>query len=221
MECLLFDFGGTLDSDGLSWLDRFHVIYKEAGVQLTDRAFYDADDQLPQKHKLTGLSLGETVLLQVKDVLSVIAPKQVDTLAPVIADKFVADCKAHLRRNKFILERLAQRYKLGIVSNWYGNMSSILAGEGLSELFGAVADSGVIGTIKPEPGIFMAALDQLGARPSQAVMIGDNVKRDMRGAENLMMRHVQLSPSGGACCPKGVMIKSLTELENALSGVPA
>lgn len=216
MECLLFDFGGTLDSDGLTWLDRFRVIYKEAGVELSDRAFYDSDDNLPKKHDLTGLSLAETVRLQVGDVLGADSP-----VAQKIADKFVADCKAHLRRNKFILERLSKRYKLGIVSNWYGNMSSILAGEGLSSLFGAVADSGVIGTIKPEPGIFMAALDQLGARPSEAVMIGDNVKRDMRGAENLLMRHVQLSPSGGACCPKGVMIKSLTELETALSGVPA
>src|SRR5438045_3863186 len=99
MECLLFDFGGTLDSDGLTWLDRFHVIYKEEGIELTDRAFYDADDQLPGKHKLTGLSLDETVHLQVRDVLSVLAPSAVETVAPKIAGKFVADCRAHLRRN--------------------------------------------------------------------------------------------------------------------------
>lgn len=225
MECLLFDFGGTLDADGLTWLERFLPIYKEAGVSVPverlERAFYDSDDLLAQRHALRGLSLQETVLLQVKDVLSAVAPDQIKSLTPVIAGTFTDDCRKHLRRNRPMLERLAKRYKLGIVSNWYGNMEGILAAEGLSELFCAVADSGVVGTIKPEAGIFNFALEKLGGRPETAVMIGDNLKRDMRGAEALGMRHVYLTRSAAPCCLKGQKISSLLDLEDALSGVTA
>lgn len=225
MECLLFDFGGTLDSDGLTWLDRFRVIYKEAGVNVTperlDRAFYDADDNLAARHELPGLTLEQTVMLQVEDVLGAVAPHRIRELAPAVAGAFVDGCRAHLRRNRPILERLSRRYRLGIVSNWYGNMDSILAGEGLSELFPAVADSAVVGAIKPSPEIFRAALAKLGGAPERAIMVGDNVKRDMRGAEGLGMRHVLLSTSPAPCCARGVTIRSLLELESALSAVPA
>jgi hypothetical protein len=46
MQSILFDFGGTLDSDGLTWLERFRAIYEEEGLACPklDRAFYDSDD---------------------------------------------------------------------------------------------------------------------------------------------------------------------------------
>jgi hypothetical protein len=42
---LLFDFGGTLDADGLHWLDRFYAIYADIGLPeisktLIKQAFY-------------------------------------------------------------------------------------------------------------------------------------------------------------------------------------
>lgn len=221
MECLLFDFGGTLDSDGLTWLDRFRRIYKEAGLEIPekqlDRAFYDADDALPARHALRGLSLEQTVRLQVADVLRAAAPEHAAALTPVVAGRFVDDCLSHLRRNRPILQKLASRWKLGIVSNWYGNLEGVLRAEGMLDLFGAVADSGVVGAIKPEPGIFLAALDRLGGTPQTSVMIGDSIKRDMRGAEGLGMRHVLLTQSMAPCCAKGKMIGSLLDLEDALA----
>ena len=48
-ECraLLFDFGGTIDSDGEHWLDRFFALYEDAGLDFAreeiKRAFYHAD----------------------------------------------------------------------------------------------------------------------------------------------------------------------------------
>ncbi len=225
MDCLLFDFGGTLDSDGQTWLERFLRIYKEAGLDVPpdrlERAFYDSDDQLAARHALAGLSLEATVRLQVEDVLRAVAPERLSALAPVVAGRFTDDCRAHLRRNRPMLERLAQRWKLGIVSNWYGNMSGILAAEGLAELFGAVADSGALGVIKPEAGIFRHALEKLGGRPETAVMVGDNIKRDMRGAEALGMRHVLISASPAPCCSQGRLIRTLTDLEGALEEVAA
>jgi len=56
MKSILFDYGGTLDSDGSTWLERFAPIYKEYGIdvpkQRFDRAFYDSNDNLPARFAL-------------------------------------------------------------------------------------------------------------------------------------------------------------------------
>jgi hypothetical protein len=45
---ILFDFGGTLDSDGEHWLDRFFDLYERVGLKVPQvdikRAFYAADE---------------------------------------------------------------------------------------------------------------------------------------------------------------------------------
>ena len=50
IETVLFDFGGTLDSDGVAWKERFHALYRSEGLDLSADAFapafYAADDAL-------------------------------------------------------------------------------------------------------------------------------------------------------------------------------
>ncbi len=47
---LLFDFGGTLDADGLAWKERFARLFAEEGAGVSpdrfDPVFYAADDAL-------------------------------------------------------------------------------------------------------------------------------------------------------------------------------
>lgn len=214
---ILFDFGGTLDADGVSWLDRFYPLYGEAGVETTReafaRAFYDSDDHLARRFPLRGLSLEATVALQVRCVLEAMAP---DKLAaqPAIAARFLADSRRHLQRNRPVLEALRRDHRLGVVSNFYGNLESVLRSEGLRELFDVVADSGAVGFEKPDPRLFRHALDALGAAPSRCLMVGDSVPRDMRGAESLGLAHALIAPPGAApCCSRGSIVRALPELE--------
>ena len=50
IETVLFDFGGTLNSDGVAWKERFHALYRAEGLDLSVEAFapafYAADDAL-------------------------------------------------------------------------------------------------------------------------------------------------------------------------------
>ena len=221
MTSILFDFGGTLDADGATWLERFHAIYKEEGIEPPrehfDRAFYAADDGLPAIAGLSGLDLQETLRLQVQAVLEELAPDRL-ALKERLADRFLEDCRAHFRRNIPLLERLRRRYRLGIVSNFYGNLDSVLRGEGLRDLFDAVSDSGVVGVEKPEPALFLHALSALGAESSDCVMVGDSIPRDMKGAEGLRMRHALLTATPEKrCCADAWTLASLGELEDRLS----
>ncbi|TPW21029.1 MAG: HAD-superfamily hydrolase, subfamily IA, variant 3 [Elusimicrobia bacterium] len=226
-KALLFDFGGTLDDDGRPWLERFRPLWRAEGARVPeaalDRAFYDADDNLPKRHDLAGLDLAATVALQCADAGRVLLPHD-PAAAERVARRVVAESRAALARNKPVLERLARRFKLAVVSNFYGNLEGILAAEGLLGLFGAVADSGQVGAEKPDAAIFQWALSRLGVSASEAWMVGDSLKRDMAGAERLGMGHVWLAgpdPKTPPCCADARVLASLTGLEALLAPAEA
>src|SRR4029079_14282757 len=72
VKTLLFDFGGTLDADGVAWKERFHALYRTDGLDVTSdafaRAFYAADDplvgSLPPTTDLAGTVHALTVNLE-------------------------------------------------------------------------------------------------------------------------------------------------------------
>ena len=54
--------------------------------------------------------------------------------------------------------------------------------EGLAGLFGSIVLSCEHGAVKPGPRLFLTALEELGARPEDALFVGDNYPRDIEGA---------------------------------------
>jgi putative hydrolase of the HAD superfamily len=119
-----------------------------------------------------------------------------------------------------VLTRLSARYRLGLVSNFYGNLETVCHNTAIQSLFGVIVDSVRAGLSKPDPRIFMRALDELGVAPADATFVGDSAARDMAGARALGMRHIWLiadpPPPGGPCCPGDVMIHSLEDVEALL-----
>lgn len=84
-----------------------------------------------------------------------------------------------------LLERLSQRYRLGILSN-YPDGDAIrhsLARTGLERYFSAVVVSGDLHLVKPHPVPFLEILDQLRVGPRQAVLVGDNWLADVQGGK--------------------------------------
>jgi putative hydrolase of the HAD superfamily len=81
------------------------------------------------------------------------------------------------------LEALAGRgLKLGVVSNFEPWLEDVLALEGVDHLFAAVAISGKLGVAKPDPEIFLAALEEAGADPAATVHVGDQPGNDVAAA---------------------------------------
>lgn len=214
-EALLFDFGGTLDADGVPWKERFARLFaEEAGVlEGFDRAFYDADDALVGAVP-RDLSFGETVGLLSRGVAEKIGRPEA---AARVAGRFLADARGALETSAQILGRLHGRYRLGIVSNFYGNLAAVCRETGLAAHVDVAVDSAVVGSEKPDPRIFETALGALRVAPREAVFVGDSLPRDMEGAKALGMPHVWLSCGGGRpCCPADRVIGSVRELEKVL-----
>jgi putative hydrolase of the HAD superfamily len=70
-------------------------------------------------------------------------------------------------------------------------LRGLLADEGLLEYFGGWAFSDETGHYKPAPQAFEAALGSLGARPGEAMHVGDLRRTDVVGAAALGMRTVR------------------------------
>jgi putative hydrolase of the HAD superfamily len=220
---VLFDFGGTLDAPGVTWKERTWRLYRAAGVAIEadifDPIFYKADDALVGAVPAT-LSLADTVHRVFTGVSAGLGVADARVTERLTA-QFIADTRAHLAASAVVLRRLAPRYRLGIVSNFYGNLGAICAEAGLAPLLGVVADSTVVGVGKPDTRIFRHALDALGVAPAQATFVGDSRPRDMEGARALGMDHVWLvdaaAPAAPPCCPGDPVIRSLDELDAVLA----
>jgi putative hydrolase of the HAD superfamily len=112
-----------------------------------------------------------------------------------------------------VLARLrAGGARLAVVSNWDVSLHDVLERTGLRPLVDAVVISAELGVAKPDPAIFRAALDRLGAPADGAVHVGDSLENDVAGARAAGLEAV-LVARNGAAAPEGVRtVASLTEL---------
>lgn len=218
---VLFDFGGTLDADGVTWKERVFRLCRDAGVVTApdrfDPAFYAADDRLSDAVPPT-LSFHDTVLRLVAGVTEALGLCD-PALTERIADRFLEDALGRLRHNVPLLRSLSRRYRLGVVSNFYGNLATVCEDAGIRPFLTVLVDSGRVGYRKPDPRIFYQATGELEIDPSHALFVGDSLPRDMAGARAVGMPHIWLTatPGGGkACCPDDGVIHSLGELEGLL-----
>jgi HAD superfamily hydrolase (TIGR01549 family) len=87
-------------------------------------------------------------------------------------------------------------YRLAIVSDGpVGNVENVLRDYDLFDLFDVFAISEILGVDKPNPRMFLHALDQLGIAPEdyrRTIMVGNNLSRDVKGANELGMVSVFL-----------------------------
>ena len=176
-----------------------------------------ADDSLNEE-TLGDIGYKATLFEQVERVLRA-GNRSDDLLAHRISDRFYQESLFCLGRNKTLLKELATRYRLGIVSNFYGNLEFLCKEIGYRQYFDTVIDSARVGVSKPQLAIFRAAVEKLGCPPEQVMLVGDNPLRDMAPAKALAMPHVWLNtlhPERQACCEEDHVIRSLLELREIL-----
>lgn len=71
------------------------------------------------------------------------------------------------------IRRLRGRYKIGLLSNAWDDLRRKLVRWGLTDLFDDVVNSAEVGLAKPDPRIYLLALERLGVAPAEAVFVDD------------------------------------------------
>lgn len=90
---------------------------------------------------------------------------------------------------------LQEKYALHIITNGFSEVQDVkLNKSGLKPFFETVITSEQVGVNKPDPKIFLHALQSTGAKRNQSVMVGDNLEADVRGARRVGMHAVFFNP---------------------------
>jgi len=117
------------------------------------------------------------------------------------------------------LLRLADTYRLGVISNADGKIAEVLERCGIADCFESITDAGIVGKEKPHPAIFEAALRSLGVSASESLYTGDVYSVDYVGATNAGMQCVLFDVSRAYRDAGVARVESLQELEQHLSKV--
>jgi HAD superfamily hydrolase (TIGR01549 family) len=200
IKWLLFDFGGCLDSDGVHsrslFMDQFikhDLILVNDDSKAFQEAYTYSDRHLSDESLMlnsTLLEMNEQMCLSIAKELNTQLSSQVSEVAKAITQIQ----SYYLKRNKRVLELLAPNYKLGIISNFSGNLRKILDEFSLTSYFNFIIDSHHVGVSKPNPAIFNLAIQKCNTTSSNICFIGDNIERDIAPANMLGMKTVLISP---------------------------
>lgn len=185
---IIFDYGGTIDSEGDHWSEVIFDAYHACGIPVAYADFRPAYIEGERHLARTPLVKPSDTFLQVLR-LKIARQFEVLNLPPDRIDAVAHTAEAVARRcvsaARPVLEAFANRYPLALVSNFYGNVEAVLAEYGIRHLFRAVIESAVVGIRKPDPRIFALGCQALGLEPQQVLVVGDSIDKDILPAQSL------------------------------------
>ena len=192
-KTLLFDYGGTLDTAALHWYYVFEKAYKQANISI-------ADEQLRQAYVYGERYLAKNPVIESTDTFAILLQKKIsqqiawleqnallsfnnsierDALIAKLAAFGDDFARQHTQESAKVLKALAGKYKLVIVSNFYGNLHSVLSAYGLLQYFDDVVESAVVGVRKPDPAIWQLGVDHAQCSAAECLAIGDSYSKDI------------------------------------------
>lgn len=224
---IIFDYGGTIDSRGVHWSEVIWDGYQAAGVpvdKLTFReAYVFAERELARtRHILPHHTFADLLLIKMRIELQWLADQSnlpadaAELWARPVADYCYDAAKNSIADARPVLDALYERYPMMLVSNFYGNVESVLEDFDLRRYFRSIIESAVVGVRKPDPQIFRLGVDALGLRPEEVLVVGDSYKKDIVPAESLGCHVAWLKGKGWTADEDAQMhpsiIASLSEL---------
>lgn len=208
---IIFDYGGTLDTDSVHWAHVLWDAYQAEGVGVTWEQFrecyvhgeralareplirpeHDMLDLLRTKADVETRYLVEKGYLKVNEVTR-----------RAYAVHISVRCYNHVCRivrvSREVVSQLALHYPLVLVSNFYGNINTILHDFRLDTFFPptSVIESAVVGLRKPDPRIFSLGVERLGLRPEEVLVVGDSFDKDILPATSIGCKTVWFKGKG-------------------------
>ena len=204
---LLFDYGGTIDSNGLHWAEVIWQAYEALQVPVSKECFREAyvyGERTLGKNPIVQPHHTFLDMLRLKCNLQIQWLQQEGHLSTEVnpANEIAEWCYAYahqaINQARPILRQLAERYPMVLVSNFYGNIESVLHDFELDNLFGSIVESAVVGVRKPNPAIFQMGVDRLCMKPEEVVVIGDSYDKDIVPATQIGCQTVWLKSIGWA-----------------------
>lgn len=213
VHVLIFDLDDTLYTSDARMLDVARTLLREIGLgkqsrisdQRLQEAFAQGPDRWLNEHMLdTDVeqhwrpSHGMWVEYARRLLLFLGIKRKLNELSMEMISKWES-CRVDMRsclpdESKSVVEELHSRgYRLGLVTNRWGDPAPLLERDSILDLFEAIEYSRVPGYMKPSPFMLMQAAIRLSVNPNRCACIGDFLGVDADGARRAGMLPVLLT----------------------------
>ena len=204
---LLFDYGGTLDTNGKHWATVLWSFYEHYAIAISRDQFYEAYVFAERELGTTPLVMPDfdfqqVLQLKIKLQFAYLKSEGIlidESLIPAIVERAYQLAKDTVDYSKSLLEDLHGRMPMVMVSNFYGNLQTVLKDFGILHYFDHVVESAVVGVRKPDPTIYQLGVKALGLPAENCLVIGDSYTKDMApgkacGCQTLWLRGADWNP---------------------------
>lgn len=227
----IFDYGGTLDTEGCHWGKMLWHAYQHQAVPVAEQQFRDSyvyaertlgRNPIIQSSYNFHKTLGIKIRLEMEH-LCVNGAWDADERMfkekhEAVLDELYANVKRITAHSRMVLEKLQATYPMVLVSNFYGNIQVVLQEFGLDHLFQDVVESAVVGIRKPDQRIFSLGVEKLGLKPEDVMVVGDSFYKDIEPAQKAGCKTTWFKGEGwtAATYDESVPDKVITHLDQLL-----
>ena len=221
----IFDYGGTLDTGGQHWGKVIWHAYEHLQVPVSETDFRDAyvhaertlgKNPIIQPDFTFYKTLETKIRLQLEYLQTSYITPLTSYILPLTSHLYEATV-AETSKSREVLLSLKKQYPMVLVSNFYGNIATVLKEFKLDGIFDTIIESAVVGVRKPDPQIFTLGVEALGMQPYEVVVVGDSMDKDIIPASKAGCHTVWFKGEGWTNdpvdeSPAGKVITDLTQL---------
>ena len=216
----IFDYGGTLDTGGRHWGKVIWHAYEQQQIPVGEEAFREA-------YVYAERTLGKNPIIQSDDTFRRTLEEKIrlqlaylkQTYRSSLTDSLYEATVAETAKSREVLQRLGAQYPMVLVSNFYGNMTTVLKEFGFDGLFQAVIESAVVGVRKPDPRLFSLGVEALGMNPEEVAVVGDSMDKDIIPAQKAGCQTIWFKGEGWTddAVDESIADQVITELSELIS----
>ena len=187
---IIFDYGGTIDTNGTHWAEVIREQYIKAGLTIDDKLFRET-------YVYGERALAKNPIIAPTDTFRILLEKKIaihreylnGTMSSIQEKNIAQGCYQRvlgtIEKTRNVVESLSRRYPLVLVTNFYGNMPTVLKEFALEKYFITIVESSIVGIRKPDPALFALGIEALSLPPTDVVVIGDSYRKDIFPAHTL------------------------------------
>lgn len=208
IKAIIFDYGGTLDTNARHWSHVLWDGYRKACVSISNEQFKEAyvfaerelaknriilpqDNFLDLLRKKIEIEIQYLSQTHYWDVDSSNQKKKKEEIA-----QFCYDYVQHiLIDSRRILSAVSLKYTTVLVSNFYGNIQAVLSDFHLN-YFSSIIESSVVGVRKPNPRIFELGVEATRCNAEEVLVIGDSFGKDILPAHSIGCKTIWMKGEG-------------------------
>ena len=222
----IFDYGGTLDTGGQHWGKVIWHAYERQQVPVSEEAFREAyvhaertlgRNPIIQPDFTFYKTIETKIRIQLEFLKEQNYVSSVSSYLKPLTDSLYEATVKETAKSREVLLQLKQQYPMVLVSNFYGNIATVLQEFKLDGIFDTIIESAVVGVRKPDPQIFTLGVEALGMQPDEVVVVGDSMDKDIIPAAKAGCHTIWFKGEGWTNdpvdeSPAGKVITDLTQI---------